>query len=147
VTFETASSGSDPQSAGEFIIDGFGTVPTSCHSSSGASCTLRICSSTVDISADTTDAWKFSVWIDGGLVRPTNWTTVSGGEHVEAPELLDTDQYDNRLVYGENASMLDIHALFFAFSPHNIFLPFSARLRFFGTNGVHRNNFCDEFGV
>jgi hypothetical protein len=115
VTFQTASSGANPHSSGPFVVEGWGDVPASCYSEAGATCVLHICSSNFQVTAITDDAWAFTVSVEGGSIPPHNWTTVSGGEHFQGPEMLDTDQYDEALEYGEFSQNLLFWQLHFGF--------------------------------
>ena len=60
-------------SGGPFYLEGYGTLPRSCSSSSRASCTVNLCNEhTVKVTAKTSDRWVFNVVVDGKKMTPKN---------------------------------------------------------------------------
>eukprot|EP00662_Eupelagonemidae_sp_cell21_P057897 gene57897-biopygen55528 len=81
-------------SAGPFTITGYGTVPSSCHSALGSTCTLSVCQTALTITADTSDMWYFNLHQNGADITDNgaSYVTVSGGQHAWGK--MDTDQYN-----------------------------------------------------
>ncbi len=98
ITFTTGQK-SYSESPGPFEITGYGHLPTSCHSSKGATCTIELCNrDTFEVKSLTGNGWYF--WISGNVGELLSHTTVDGGTHVHPfPTWMDTDEYDSMQTY------------------------------------------------
>merc|ERR1740117_2758871 len=78
VTFETSSSHSWAKTAGSITVDGYGVLPSTCHDSTGASCYVNVCSSSLKVTTRTGDGWLFKVKVQGMDI------TANGASHVNS---------------------------------------------------------------
>merc|ERR1740117_2100004 len=78
VTFETSSSHSWAKTAGSITVDGYGVLPSTCHDSTGASCDVNVCSSSLKVTTRTGDGWLFKVKVQGMDI------TANGASHVNS---------------------------------------------------------------
>jgi hypothetical protein len=71
VTFQTANV-PDSENTGDITIEGFGSVPLACREGQTSTCTLHICSGSLNISSADDASWAFSVIYDDDPIPPND---------------------------------------------------------------------------
>jgi len=100
VKFYTNAGCPSSGSGGPFSVAGFGEIPTSCHNSPSASCTIDLCNqNSVVVTAGTSDRWVFDVAVDGTKVAPRETCSVDYARGLQheccGSSSLETDQHSH----------------------------------------------------